>query len=425
MPLESVTYVGDLVPANPTSADPKSAGDNHIRNLKTALTACFAGFTGAILVTGVDGGTFNAYTLTPANPLPAYSNKMIAVFAPNSLQTGATTLNISGLGAKAVKSVSGSTLAPGELVVGSIYAAFYNGNEFRLLSPTKNYIDQLAFSSSLPAQTLGVLLSNGSSAGFSQTTTGFALNAVKGANIASTAFLNLTTATGEFVHITGTNTISSITIPVGAERVVVFDGALQIVNSAALVCPGGADIFTAAGDVAVVRGDTAGARIVGYTRASGKALAESTIGNHEVSVYTGFGFGSTNTFIRRFTTILTAVGTAITYADSATDGGSFTINEAGLYEIYYSDQTNVTCAFGVSVNSSQLTTNIRTITTANRASVTEAGTTTGGGIGSCTRTLRLAVGDVLRAHWQSNLIAGVAPNVDSILTHFSVRKIAL
>ncbi len=153
MGLETVDYVADLVVTNPTASDPKSQGDDHIRNLKEAMLQSFTGFPGAILVTGTDGGSANTYTLTPTTALPSYGTKMIAVFAPNATNTGAATLNISGLGAKNIKDVIGNALTSGDLVSGSIYAAFYNGTEFRLLSITKNYIDQLAFGTAFPSQT--------------------------------------------------------------------------------------------------------------------------------------------------------------------------------------------------------------------------------------------------------------------------------
>jgi hypothetical protein len=75
------------------------------------------------------------------------------------------------------------------------------------------------------------------------------------------------------VHITGTTTITAITIPSGAERTLVFDGILTLTNGANLILPTGANIVTAAGDSCKVRGDGAAARVVTYTRANGRALA--------------------------------------------------------------------------------------------------------------------------------------------------------
>lgn len=153
MPLESsITYPGDLNALWPLAADPKSDGDDHVRNLKKAVLNGFAGFSGAIAVTGTDGGGPNAYTVAPTVPLPSYGLRMNVIFSPVSANTGACTLNVSGLGAKPLRSVSGVELVLNDLVVGNVYAAFYNGSEFRLLSVTKQYVDQLAFGTVLPAQ---------------------------------------------------------------------------------------------------------------------------------------------------------------------------------------------------------------------------------------------------------------------------------
>lgn len=46
MSLETVVYVNDLNASNPTATDPKSEGDDHLRNIKTALLNTFPGATG-------------------------------------------------------------------------------------------------------------------------------------------------------------------------------------------------------------------------------------------------------------------------------------------------------------------------------------------------------------------------------------------
>lgn len=51
MPLESVTHISDLVATNPTSTDPKSEGDNHLRNIKTALKTDFPNISGPVTKT--------------------------------------------------------------------------------------------------------------------------------------------------------------------------------------------------------------------------------------------------------------------------------------------------------------------------------------------------------------------------------------
>lgn len=151
MSIESpIVNIADLNPAWPTGAEPKNAGDDHFRNIKLVLRQAFAGLTGAVYVTGADAGAVNAYTLTPATPLAGYGNRMLVTFSPTVTNTGAVTMNVSGLGAKAVLSVSGAALAANDLVTGRLYSAIYNGTAFQLDAVTQNYIDKIVVSGTLP-----------------------------------------------------------------------------------------------------------------------------------------------------------------------------------------------------------------------------------------------------------------------------------
>ena len=103
--------------------------------------------------------------------------------------------------------------------------------------------------------------------------TGAALNEAEGDAIASATTVDLDAATGNFLHITGTTAITTVTLGQGRGRTVVFDGALTLTNGANLILPTGANITTAAGDVAVFRGEGTGVtRCVAYTRANGQPL---------------------------------------------------------------------------------------------------------------------------------------------------------
>lgn len=70
----------------------------------------------------------------------------------------------------------------------------------------------------------------------------------KSTNIASATTTNLSTATGDEVHITGTTTITSFGVmPAGIEMCLIFDGALTLThNATSLILSGGANITTAA-----------------------------------------------------------------------------------------------------------------------------------------------------------------------------------
>ena len=83
-----------------------------------------------------------------------------------------------------------------------------------------------------------------------------------------------------------------------------------------------------------------------------------------VHLNTTNGVGSTNTAIRRWTNTITNTGSDITYADSASLGGTFTINTTGVYSIHYSQSFNAASDFGISNNSNQLTTGMGSLTIA-------------------------------------------------------------
>jgi hypothetical protein len=99
---------------------------------------------------------------------------------------------------------------------------------------------------------------------------------VHGADIASATTTNLETSTGDLIDVTGTTTITAITLNDGHERTVRFTGILLLTHGASLLLPGAANITTAAGDFAVFRGYAAGVvRCVGYQKAAGINLIAS------------------------------------------------------------------------------------------------------------------------------------------------------
>lgn len=96
---------------------------------------------------------------------------------------------------------------------------------------------------------------------------------VHGADVASASTTNLEAATGYLVDVTGTTTITAITLSEGHKRFVRFTGILTLTHGASLVLPGAASITTAAGDFAVFVGYAAGVvRCVAYFRAAGRTL---------------------------------------------------------------------------------------------------------------------------------------------------------
>lgn len=101
------------------------------------------------------------------------------------------------------------------------------------------------------------------------------LRFAEGAAVASATAIDLDAATGNFLHITGTTTIATITLAQGAMRWVVFDGALTLTHSANLLL-GGSDLTTHANMVLIFIGEGAGVtRLIGGMTGSGRPIVES------------------------------------------------------------------------------------------------------------------------------------------------------
>jgi|GEM_PF-2546296 hypothetical protein len=102
------------------------------------------------------------------------------------------------------------------------------------------------------------------------------------ASVASAATVDLGAVNSRNALITGTTGITSFGNTGGEGRTirVRFAAALIMTNSATLICPGGANITTAAGDTAMLVKEAAAStwRIVEYQRANGQAVAASSAG---------------------------------------------------------------------------------------------------------------------------------------------------
>ena len=110
------------------------------------------------------------------------------------------------------------------------------------------------------------------------TFSGARVNEAKGADVASSATIDLDGATGNLVDVTGTTAITAITLSAGRESVVRFTGVLTLTNGANLVLPGGSNITTAAGDFAVFRGYASGVvRCVSYSKATGLPVVSPSV----------------------------------------------------------------------------------------------------------------------------------------------------
>jgi len=99
----------------------------------------------------------------------------------------------------------------------------------------------------------------------------------KGANIASAGTCDISGATGDLIHITGTTGITTFTMANGQMQEMIFDGAVPLTHNATTnKLIGGANITTAAGDRAKYFYDGTTVRMLVFSGADGKSVVAST-----------------------------------------------------------------------------------------------------------------------------------------------------
>lgn len=205
--------------------------------------------------TGTVGGSADAITLATnaTYPFQALASGLICAFKAASANTGAATINVDSLGAKAIRRQGDTALSANDILADGVYIIRYDtaynsaAGGWVLLNPSISSAASLS-----PATTTQVLTGTDTAAYASSD----AIAALweKGSDVASSSTISL--GEGGLFHITGTTTITDIdfaTAKNGRAAWLIFDGALTLThNSTTLVIDGGASVVTAAGDMAFV-----------------------------------------------------------------------------------------------------------------------------------------------------------------------------
>ena len=264
MALETGTYVSDLVDSNPAGSDAKAQGDDHIRLIKDVL-----------------GNTF------PDADKPFRFPKAEAVSADETVvaadQGTVYSMDASG-GEKDINLPSGLAAADEGWKIAVVKSD----------SSTNGVVIDPAAADTINGKTTIKL--TGQYQWVIVVWTGTAWVGLFGPrreaaeeSLASAATTDLSSISSSNVLITGTTTITAFgTEPAGVTKWLRFAGALTLThNATSLILPGGADITTAAGDMALMKSEGSGKwRCYAYVRADGTALAVNFASEAEAAART-------------------------------------------------------------------------------------------------------------------------------------------
>ena len=274
------------------------------------------------------GGAFTFVTVagtdtitgTTSPTLTAYATGNQFSFLVANTNTGAVTINVDALGAKAITRTGTTALVAGDMVAGQAVEIIYDGTRFQLINGN-------SFTNLKVSGTLSGALTNatglppsgvvGTAAILGANTFTAAQEWATGTAIASAATINLDTATGNRVHITGTTAITAVTLTRGP-RTVIFDGILTLTHNATTNnLPGAASITTAVGDRAIYESDGTTVYCVSYIKVSGAAVvALGGITSVEPTITTSTTLTSASAGY--LPTQMAAIGQAVTLPDATT-----------------------------------------------------------------------------------------------------------
>lgn len=90
----------------------------------------------------VDTGAADAYVITPAPAITAYTTGQIFSFKAVNANTTTSTINVNTLGVKTIKKPDASVLLANDILAGQIVVVEYDGTDMIMISPTGNALNK-------------------------------------------------------------------------------------------------------------------------------------------------------------------------------------------------------------------------------------------------------------------------------------------
>ena len=255
----------NVTDASNTARFPEAMAPSAVNDGARALEGLIARWHENINTSIASTGSGNAYVVAAQGTQVLFDGLVIG-FDANHANTGASTLNVDSTGVKNILKHNDVALASGDIEANQKVIVVYDGTSWQMISQLGN-----APSSELSGDTTPQL------GGFLDPNSNY-IGMVKGGDIASAAPLVVDTD-GDFFDVTGTTGFAALTIAAHRHIFLQFDAALVMTHHATnLNLPGGANITTAAGDIAEFLSTGSNtATCVNYTRASGKSVSDSVI----------------------------------------------------------------------------------------------------------------------------------------------------
>jgi hypothetical protein len=342
---ESVAAGFDKLPAPHSTTtgftDPVAVGDPTLPEHAVSVRHAMSGELGY----AEDTGTLNAYIVNLPIPPVSLQDGLTISFKATHTNTGATTIDINGLGAKQLVRSTGANMVSGDIQVGQIVTAVYTGGKFVSTTAMPGQFTELA------AQVQ--VIANGATA--SATAAGDSATAAANSAATATTQAGIATTKASEAAISASNAATSKTgadsARTGAETA--RTGA-ETARTGAETAKAGADTAKAGADLAKAGADTAYANtlaIFGDAQDVADAVSTATTKASEASTHATNAAGSAATSSTKAveaatsatnaagsaTTATTKAGEAATSATSANNSK----NAAATYEqnaLSHSDQ---------------------------------------------------------------------------------------
>lgn len=197
MALETGTYISDLTITNPTSTDPKSQGDDHLRLLKSTVKATFPNITGAVTATQTELNIIDGLTSSTAelNILDGVTSTAAEINILDGVTASTAEINyIDGVTSAIQPQIDLKAPLASPALTGTPTAPTASPGTSGTQIATVDFANALSFASVLPAQTGNagkVIVTDGTTASWGTVFNTTVVSLVNGADQTKKASLDL------------------------------------------------------------------------------------------------------------------------------------------------------------------------------------------------------------------------------------------